>query len=57
MIDRYRTLYAELKILEYQLKQRARQARGREAAFGIASGKRGFVKPETFSEIMKGKKI
>tara|TARA_Y100000310_G_scaffold9894_1_gene10603 strand:+ start:265 stop:438 length:174 start_codon:yes stop_codon:yes gene_type:complete len=56
MLDRYATLYSELKILEYQLKQKARQARGRDAGFRIKAGRRGFVKPEVFNEIMKGEK-
>ena len=56
MIDRYRTLYTQLKLIEYQLKQRAKESSGRNAAFKIKGGRRGFVKPEVFSEIIERKK-
>tara|TARA_Y100000310_G_scaffold163319_1_gene163174 strand:+ start:81 stop:245 length:165 start_codon:yes stop_codon:yes gene_type:complete len=52
MIKRYSTLYAELKILEYQLKQRSKKAQGRSAGFKITAGRRGFVKPEVFRNIL-----
>ena len=52
MIKRYNTLYAELKILEYQLKQKSKEAQGRDAGFKITAGKRGFVKPEVFRDIL-----
>ena len=53
MIKRYSTLYAELKILEYQLKQKSKEAQGRRnAGFKITAGKRGFVKPEIFRDIL-----
>ena len=52
MIDRYRTLYAELKILEYQLKKKSKEAQGRSAGFKITAGRRGFVKPEVFRNIL-----
>ena len=49
MINRYSELYSELKILEYQLKQRSK---GRSAALKITGGKRGFVRPEVFEKIL-----
>tara|TARA_Y100000310_G_C19953781_1_gene478055 strand:- start:32 stop:199 length:168 start_codon:yes stop_codon:yes gene_type:complete len=52
MTKRYRTLYAELKILEYQLKQKARYRKGRVASIKIKRGKRGFVKPDIFIDII-----
>ena len=52
MIKRYSTLYAELKILEYQLKQKSKIAQGRSAGFKITAGRRGFVKPEVFRDIL-----
>ena len=52
MINRYRTLYAELKILEYQLKRKSKEAQGRDAGFKITAGRRGFVKPEIFRDIL-----
>mgnify|MGYP003140745187 CR=1 FL=1 len=55
MIDRYKTLYTELKILEYQLKQRARESQGRTAGFKISAGRRGFVKPSVFKDILNGR--
>ena len=56
MVERYSRLYAELKILEHQLKQECKERKGRQnVGFIITAGKRGFVKPETFSEIIKRK--
>jgi len=52
MIKRYTTLYAELKILEYQLKKRSKESQGRSAGLRITAGRRGFVKPEVFKEIL-----
>ena len=55
MVKRYGFLYAELKILEYQLKKKARQVGGEEAGYKIRKGRRGFVKPEIFEKIIKEK--
>ena len=55
MVKRYGFLYAELKILEYQLKQKARSVGGMRAGSKIRRGRRGFVKPEIFAEIIKEK--
>ena len=52
MIKRYSFLYAELKILEYQLKKKAREMGGSKAGVEIRSGRRGFVKPEIFKNII-----
>ena len=54
LVERYETLYASLKILEYQLKQEARKS-GQSAAFKLTAGKRGFIKPEIFKDIIKEK--
>ena len=54
LVERYETLYASMRILEYQLKQEARKS-GQSAAYKLAAGKRGFVKPETFKDIIKEK--
>ena len=54
LVERYETLYASLKILEYQLKQEARKS-GQSAAFKLVAGKRGFIKPEIFKDIIKEK--
>ena len=56
MIERYIELFAELKILEYQLRQRSKEAQGRNAGFKIKAGRRGFVKPEVFKEMLGKKK-
>ena len=56
MIDRYSILYSELKLMEYQLKQRVRGSRSLNTAFRINGGKRGFVKPEVFRKLIEGKK-
>ena len=51
-VERYNELYSQLKILEYQLKQESRKS-GRSAAIKLSAGKRGFVKPDIFKEIIK----
>ena len=56
MLDRYRTLFSELKILEYQLRRRAKEVKGIHAGFRIKAGRRGFVRPEVFKDIIEGKK-
>ena len=55
MLDRYKILYAELKLIEYQLRQRSKRAAGINAAFRIKGGRRGFVKPEVFKKILGGR--
>ena len=52
MLDRYKSVFAQLKILEYQLKRMSKEAQGRDAGFKITAGKRGFVKPEVFRNIL-----
>ena len=52
LVKRYSTLYSQLKLLEYQLKQEARKS-GRSAAMKLSAGKRGFIKPKIFKDIIK----
>ena len=54
MLKRYRFLFSQLKILEYQLKQQIGK-KSQSVAFKLAKGKRGFVKPDVFRDIKKEK--
>ena len=51
MVDRYADLFAQLKIIEYQLKQEVKK-HGQSAAMKLYSGRKGFVKPKVFKEIL-----
>ena len=51
MVDRYADLFAQLKIIEYQLRKESRK-KGDWATIKMHSGRRGFVKPEIFKEIL-----
>ena len=52
MIDRYRQLFSELELLEYQLKDKCKVRFGRNIAFKMISKKKDFILPENFKEIL-----
>ena len=55
MIDRYKILFSELDLLEYQLKDKCKTKHGRDIAFMLMSKRKTFVVPETFIKILGGK--
>tara|TARA_Y100000310_G_C20573834_1_gene759447 strand:+ start:555 stop:737 length:183 start_codon:yes stop_codon:yes gene_type:complete len=55
MIERYKQLFCELKLLEYQLKDQCKTRFGKEIAFKMLSRKKYFVSPESFVNILRGK--
>ena len=55
MIDRYKQLYSEMRLIEHQLKDLCKVRFGKEIAFRMMSKKKTFVAPETFKEILGGK--
>lgn len=55
MIDRYKQLFSELKLLEHQLKDQCKVRFGQEIAFRMLSNTKKFISPEQFKEILGGK--
>ena len=55
MIDRYRQLFSELKLLEHQLKQKCKLRCGQECAFRMMNNSVTFVNPESFKDVLGGK--
>ena len=51
MVERYSTLFIQLKIIEYQLKKEAKK-HGQSAAMKLHAERKGFVKPEVFRKIL-----
>ena len=52
MIDRYKQLFSELKLLEHQLKGQCKLRHGQEIAFRMMSKTKKFITPEIFKEIL-----
>ena len=57
MIKRYKQLYAELKLIEHQLKEKCAIKHGREVAFNLVFGRDVIVSPETFEELLGGRHV
>tara|TARA_Y100000310_G_scaffold343430_1_gene451007 strand:+ start:2044 stop:2223 length:180 start_codon:yes stop_codon:yes gene_type:complete len=55
MIDRYKILFSELDLLEYQLKDKCKIKHGRDIAFKLMLKRKTFVVPETFIKILGDK--
>ena len=55
MIERYKQLFSELKLLEHQLKDRCKVKYGREIACRMLINKKYFVNPDSFLELLGGK--
>ena len=52
MIERYKQLYSELKLLEYQLKDKCKVKFGKDIAGRMLVGKKTFINPEAFIKIL-----
>lgn len=57
MVNRYKQLYDELRLLEHQLKEKCLLQKGRTIAFKIVSGGEEITSPKTFKDILKNESI
>ena len=55
MIIRYKKLYSELKLIEYQLKNRCKNKFGKVISDKSLLDKYGFIKPKVFEQLLGGK--
>ena len=55
MLERYKQLFSELKLLEHQLRQKCYKLHGKEIAFRMLHNSKEFIDPDELNKILGGK--